>query len=477
MGNKKPKTIFTDRCQAMANAIEEVFPETRHRLCLWHISRNAAQNLRSMFANPGFKELFNKWLSSRETKLEFESTWNEIIVKFKLEGNTWLKTIYDLREKWCSLFSKDTFSAGILSTQRSESTNNVFNRMATKTMTLTEFVNHYFKQAEQMRSSELEETFRCNNGIPSKAARSSGIKKQAGIVYTRKIYNLFENEFISSLAVKMHEVENNGTLHIFELNEEEHKRVYVIPAQYILKRWTKDAKIGLDGSDGSLQVKDKSTVTLHRNSLMRMACSIINEGAQTESTSKIALQKLTELSELIDKEMKKTKLDDVRKEISEVLNDDLGDNDGNERQILNPSSVWPKGMSNTRKKGLIEMFHQKNASKATDSSKKIKLPSSVDHCSLTKKNSKGSETLILFVGANLNNQQFSTRLPTNNVPTHFPQVYQNPTWTFSQHNFHYPSMFPTYDYRPWLIQQSSSTSQRATHPNLCGSEQQPITRE
>jgi hypothetical protein len=392
----------------MANAIEEVFPETRHRLCLWHISRNAAQNLRSMYANPKFKELFNKWLFGRVTELEFESTWNEIIVKFNLEGNTWLKTIYDLREKWCPLFSKDTFSARILSTQRSESTNNVFNRMATKTMTLTEFVNHYFKQAEQMRSSELEETFRCNNGIPSRAARSSGIKKQAGIVYTRKIYNLFENEFISSLAVKMHEVESEGTLHTFELNEEEHKRVYVvqfnsitstiscsckmfesmgwlcrhslrvlnvrnitqIPAQYILKRWTKDAKIGLDGSDGSLQVKDKSTVTLRRNSLMRMACSIINEGAQTESTSKIALQKLTELSELIDKEMKKIKLDDVRKEISEVLNDDLGDNDGNERQILNPSSVWPKGMSNTRKKGLIEMFHQKNASKATDSSSK-----------------------------------------------------------------------------------------------------------
>ncbi|KAK9931559.1 hypothetical protein M0R45_018832 [Rubus argutus] len=286
-----------------------------------------------------------------------------------------------------------------------------------------------------MRSSELEETFRCNNGIPSRAARSSGSRSKLPSLVVCKMF------------------ESMGWLCRHSLRVLNVRNITQIPAQYILKRWTKDAKIGLDGSDGSLQVKDKSTVTLRRNSLMRMACSIINEEAQTESTSKIVLQKLTELSELIDKEMKKIKLDDVRKEISEVLNDDLGDNDGNERQILNPSSVWPKGM------------------------KKIKLPSSVDHCSLTKKNSKGSETLISFVGANLNNQQFSTRLPTNNVPTHFPQVYQNPTWTFSQHNFHYPSMFPTYDYRPWLIQQSSSTSQRATHPNLCDSEQQPITRE
>jgi hypothetical protein len=192
----------------------------------------------------------------------------------------------------------------------------------------------------------------------------------------------------------MHEVESDGTLHTFELDEEEHKRLYMvqfnsvtstiyysckifesmgwlcrhalrvfmnvrnitqIPAQYVLKQWTKDAKKGLDGSDGSVVVKDKSIVTLYLNSLVRMAYSIITEGAQTESTRKIAFQKLIEISELIEKEMKKLKLDDVRKKISEVLNDYLGDNNGNEtimneRQILNPSGVWPKGMNNTKKK-------------------------------------------------------------------------------------------------------------------------------
>ena len=59
--------------------------------------------------------------------------------------------------------------------------------MSTKTMNLTEFVHHYDKQAEQMRSSEIEETFRCNNRVPTKAAKSSGIKKQAGMVIHTKI--------------------------------------------------------------------------------------------------------------------------------------------------------------------------------------------------------------------------------------------------------------------------------------------------
>ncbi|XP_050369190.1 protein FAR1-RELATED SEQUENCE 5-like [Argentina anserina] len=196
----------------MANAIEKVFPESRHWLCLWHISKNATQNISWLLQKSDFGELFRKFLFGRVTEDEFESTWNEIIMKFIPSGNTWLETLYELREKWCALFSKDTFSAGILSTQRSESTNNVFTHMSTKTMALTEFVHHYDVQAEKMRSSELEETFRCNNGIPSKAAKSSGIKKQAGMVYTRKIYNLFESEFIASLAVKWEEVGSDGTL-------------------------------------------------------------------------------------------------------------------------------------------------------------------------------------------------------------------------------------------------------------------------
>ena len=39
MSGKQPKTIFTDQSAAMANAIEDVFPESNHRLCVWHIIR------------------------------------------------------------------------------------------------------------------------------------------------------------------------------------------------------------------------------------------------------------------------------------------------------------------------------------------------------------------------------------------------------------------------------------------------------
>ncbi|KAL4341367.1 hypothetical protein GQ457_08G024570 [Hibiscus cannabinus] len=40
----KPLTVITDRDKAMANAISQVLPEAKHRLCLWHIMRNLKSN-------------------------------------------------------------------------------------------------------------------------------------------------------------------------------------------------------------------------------------------------------------------------------------------------------------------------------------------------------------------------------------------------------------------------------------------------
>nr|XP_011457647.1 PREDICTED: protein FAR1-RELATED SEQUENCE 9-like [Fragaria vesca subsp. vesca] len=353
--------------------------------------------------------------------------------------------------------------------------------MSTKTMTLTEFVDQYDKQAEQMRSSELEKTSRCNNGIPSRAAKSSGIKKQAGMVYTRKIYNIFEFEFIASLAVKIEEVGNDGTLQKFELNEEGHKRVYIvqfnhsnmticcscqmyesngwlcrhalrvlnvknvtqIPAQYILKRWTKDTKKGVEENNVELQVKEKSTVTLRRNSLMRKAYGIISKGAETTSGSDIVLQKLKEAQDLIKKNMQKLSIGgDVNERINEGSGVNTSNAGGNKNEtlfdeppILNPVGVWLKGMTNKRMKATIEKKQNKIAPKGRGSGK-IKPPNNgaPSHASLHVVHNSGSlHQFGASSGTYPINQQFSAMsFPTTNVYAPYTLYNQNPTFVSSQ---------------------------------------------
>ena len=44
MGNKKASVVVTDGDQAMCCAIREVLPDAAHRLCIWHIQKNAVLN-------------------------------------------------------------------------------------------------------------------------------------------------------------------------------------------------------------------------------------------------------------------------------------------------------------------------------------------------------------------------------------------------------------------------------------------------
>jgi hypothetical protein len=45
MGGKSPTSVITDGDLAMRNAIRRVFPECHHRLCAWHLIRNACTNV------------------------------------------------------------------------------------------------------------------------------------------------------------------------------------------------------------------------------------------------------------------------------------------------------------------------------------------------------------------------------------------------------------------------------------------------
>jgi hypothetical protein len=45
MSGKAPASVITDGDIAMKNAIKRVFPYAYHRLCAWHLIRNATSNI------------------------------------------------------------------------------------------------------------------------------------------------------------------------------------------------------------------------------------------------------------------------------------------------------------------------------------------------------------------------------------------------------------------------------------------------
>lgn len=66
-----------------------------------------------------------------------------MIEEWNTGENKWLKRLYERCGKWHPAFTNDTFSAGIRSSQSSESTNSVFQHMTNKSMNLIEFIHQY----------------------------------------------------------------------------------------------------------------------------------------------------------------------------------------------------------------------------------------------------------------------------------------------------------------------------------------------
>ncbi|XP_031126631.1 protein FAR1-RELATED SEQUENCE 7-like [Ipomoea triloba] len=144
----------------------------------------------------GFIELFNFLLKYSDTEAEFEFYWNRMVTEYNIHKNVWLDRLYNIREKWCPAFSKQYFSGGILSSQRSESTNHSISRRLSKTAGLCDFYNSFVSVISEWRSRESGEDVRCSQGLPSMAMNYVKLLSHAREVYTIEIYFLFEEQFL-----------------------------------------------------------------------------------------------------------------------------------------------------------------------------------------------------------------------------------------------------------------------------------------
>lgn len=283
MGNRHPRSIFTNQDQVMSKAIEEVFPSTCHRIAHWHLQKNAASRLGALNGSKAFNKMFKKCMQGCDSEAEFEETWAEMLREFKLQDNKWLNKLYKLKQKWSSAFNKCTFDGGVENEPQCDSLSNIFSCIADKLTSLSAIIVAVDKLTEDWREKELDEDTRCCQKPPACIIKHSDILNHAAKLYTHRIYKLFETYFLDGCgATKFKELRcEDGNTYRFEMTMQGRgsrvctvhlnlstmqltcscskfetmgllcphalkalsiKNVCKIPETYILKRWTKDAK-------------------------------------------------------------------------------------------------------------------------------------------------------------------------------------------------------------------------------------------
>lgn len=84
------------------------------------MEKNAFKHLNHIFrTNASFSRDFSKLLYDYEYEEDFLSAWQEMLEKYDLEDNSWLKSMFAIREKWSITYGRNIFSASMRSTQLS----------------------------------------------------------------------------------------------------------------------------------------------------------------------------------------------------------------------------------------------------------------------------------------------------------------------------------------------------------------------
>ncbi|KAH9674899.1 protein FAR1-RELATED SEQUENCE [Citrus sinensis] len=126
MSGSPPLGIITDQDKAIKNAIEIVFPNTRHRWCLWHILKKVPEKLGRYVQYHAIRVSLHSVVYDSYTPVEFEKAWHGMLDKDDLINNQWLNGLYEERNCWVPCFVKNSFWAGMSTTQCSESMNAFF---------------------------------------------------------------------------------------------------------------------------------------------------------------------------------------------------------------------------------------------------------------------------------------------------------------------------------------------------------------
>ncbi|RYR58790.1 hypothetical protein Ahy_A05g024664 isoform C [Arachis hypogaea] len=205
MKGKTPTSIITDGAMAIRNAVRDVFPEVRHRLCAWHLIRIATSNV----GKPSFTSKFRKIMLGDYEIPVFKRKWVQLIKEFGLEDKPWVINMYKEKHMWATAYIRGNFFAGFRTTSRCEGLHSVMARYVGSRYDLTSFVEHFQRCVAHLRFKEFNADYESTRGVPVMQTCIELLERYAAELYTHEIF-LFFRPFLSRVGpMRVLNIENN----------------------------------------------------------------------------------------------------------------------------------------------------------------------------------------------------------------------------------------------------------------------------
>ncbi|KAF5451928.1 hypothetical protein F2P56_026982 [Juglans regia] len=380
-----PKAIITDQDRAMKNAIAIVFPESRHRFCLWHILKKVPEKLGcyGSYKN-GMKTALMRCVYDTQTPDEFEKCWDQLLSTYNLHENVWLQSLYTEREHWVPAFLKMVFWAGMSTTQRSESMNAFFDGYVHAKTNLKEFVDQYDNALKKKIENENAADFQSFN-VTIPCISRSPIEKKYQDLYTNakfrevqhqltgiidldpvllksdvhgKTYlvedevrveeftklvtysvNFCEDDAVAKCSCGLFEMRGIVCRHIFAVFK--CNGIKIIPDRYILDRWRKDIKRRYMLIHSSYDAGDQRDDANRYSILLNICYKMITCAASSKKHTEDATSKLNAMIDLYEADQEPPSMTEKCLNVDGTTKDST--TIGSSTKVLSPRVVRGKG--------------------------------------------------------------------------------------------------------------------------------------
>ncbi|XP_061359919.1 protein FAR1-RELATED SEQUENCE 5-like [Gastrolobium bilobum] len=282
MSGKKPKAILTEQEVVIIEAVNTVLPETNHCTCVWQMYENTLKHLSHVVKDAeSFANDLRSSIYDPKDEEEFTHAWEAMLEKYNLQQNEWLRWMYREKEKWAVVFGRNTFFVDIKGFHLGELLSHKFRSYLNSDLDIVQFFKHFERVVDEQRYKEIEASDEMSGCLP-RLMGNVVLLKHASDVYTPRAFEVFQRGYEKSLNVLVNQNSRNGSLSQYKANTFGHTRQYsvtfnssddtvvcscmkfehvgflcshalkvldnknikVAPSQYILKRWTKDARLG-----------------------------------------------------------------------------------------------------------------------------------------------------------------------------------------------------------------------------------------
>lgn len=341
MSGRFPVSITTDPDRLIQMAVAQVLPETRHRFCKRSIFLETQEKLAHIYqTHPTFELEFKKCINETETIDEFETCWESLLQRYYLLDNEWLQSLYNARHQWVPVYMRDTFFGELYRTDPGGDTVSLFfDGYVNAATTMQSLIKQYEKAVAGWHEKELKADYDTTSTTPI-LKTPSPMEKQAADVYTKRIFTKFQEELVETLANPATKIEESGTItsyrvakygeevkaHTVRFNAFEmkancscqmfefsgiicrhilavfrSKNVLTLPSEYLLKRWTRNAKSGgaVDEQAPELLRNSQEPLTVRYNNLRQEAIKFVEEGAKSIHFYNVAMDALQEAAKKV----------------------------------------------------------------------------------------------------------------------------------------------------------------------------------